>query len=79
MKYETAERMRLYALKKYQDVPMCVNCRYYYLHYIYSAKRYLPVDCGHCTEPRLKTRQPWDICQYFMPKAASAPGKAQTK
>lgn len=79
MNPETVERMRLFYLKKHQGAPMCVNCRHFHQHYIRDGKRHLPVDCGHCVEPRLKVRDPWDICEHFTPREASAPGTVQRK
>ena len=79
MKAEIIERMRLFYLKKYEGVSMCVNCQHFHQHYIRDGKGHVAVECGHCVEPRIKNREPWDSCQHFTPKVASAPGKAQTK
>lgn len=34
----------------------CKTCAYFVQHYRKAKQRYWPVYCGHCMEPRLKTR-----------------------
>lgn len=43
-------------------LPVCVNCRYFHRHYLVDGS---PLECGHCTEPRLKYRNTYDYCDKF--------------
>jgi len=79
MKPEVMNRMRLYMLKKHKDIPMCVNCEHFRMHYIRCGNRYLPVDGGHCVDPRIKPRDAWDLCDCFTSTEALAPVPAQTR
>lgn len=56
-------------------VPMCKNCKHYYQHYTYfeDLKRFMPMNVGHCTEPRLKDRKPFDLCTRYEEKEEVAP------
>ena len=38
---------------------ICVNCRYYRLHYVPDENNaYIPCNCGHCVSPRTRHRYP---------------------
>ena len=44
----------------------CGNCKHFRQHYIQiNENRYMPLDLGHCTEPRLKDRTVLDVCVRF--------------
>ena len=44
----------------------CENCRYFRRHYIVDSQRCTPVNCGHCTYPRIKKRTPDTLaCGHF--------------
>lgn len=48
------------------DCPMCATCEHYVTHYyINGMGRLWPLDEGHCTTPRMKTRMPFDLCTYY--------------
>lgn len=40
----------------------CANCVHFYQHYL--ADGYM-VCCGHCAEPRIKIKAPWEVCERF--------------
>ena len=52
-----------------RDVDMCWNCRHYVQHYgLFDngiGKRYYELAIGHCRTPRIKSRNPWEICDRF--------------
>ena len=56
------ERKILYDTHLTPEAPLCVNCRHFYQHYNAKGQR---VQCGHCDDPRVKTRMPYDICRHF--------------
>lgn len=44
----------------------CSNCCHFIRHYIKTKKRYFPINCGHCTYPRIKDREPHSpACKNF--------------
>lgn len=62
----TNERRSIYYNAMNQDVPMCANCKYFYLHYIPNKiYGFRPIDIGHCCKPRLKSRMVYDTCSFF--------------
>lgn len=71
------ERYLTYVHKCSNDAPMCSNCRYYMQHFILQGvdakgqMHFAPVRAGHCTEPRIKTRMPFDLCTHYEPKEGS--------
>lgn len=47
----------------------CKDCKFFIQHYRKSGKRYTWVNCGHCTEPMLKSRGPaTKACPRFQEK-----------
>ena len=36
----------------------CRQCEHFHIHYILDKHRATPLDCGHCSYPRLKKRRP---------------------
>lgn len=41
------------------ELSTCQTCKYYYQHYVKCGKnRYVSVEAGHCSHPRLKDRKP---------------------
>ena len=53
----------------------CANCAYFYQHYAksqiwatHAIDRFIPVNGGHCVFPRIKYRQPHEVCDQFKPK-----------
>lgn len=48
----------------------CKNCVHYRQHYTLSNQRATAVNCGHCTQSRMKTRKPDSkACIHFTEKA----------
>ena len=48
---------------------ICANCRYFHQHYAYIEGWYRAVNCGHCHNPRIKEREPFDnACSHFEEK-----------
>lgn len=44
----------------------CKNCKYFHLHYTLDQRRATPLDCGHCSYPRLKKRRPSEAaCVHY--------------
>lgn len=66
-------RIQQYVLDRHEGVPMCANCQHFHMHYVRSGKGYAKIEVGHCATPRLKDREPWDLCDYFTRREASAP------
>ena len=45
----------------------CKNCVHYRQHYTLSNQRATAVNCGHCTQSRMKTRKPdAKACVHFV-------------
>lgn len=40
------------------NTPVCQTCVHYRRHYVLDDQSCIPVDCGHCTYPRIKHREP---------------------
>ena len=36
--------------------PSCEECTHFHQHYVLDKQRCSPIDCGHCSYPRLKHR-----------------------
>ncbi len=57
-----------------KDIPMCVNCKHFWQHYICkggpndTAQWVVPLHCGHCIYPRVKDRKVYDVCEHFKQK-----------
>ena len=67
------ERYRAYFHGEGNYVPMCDNCQFYVHHYIKTPEgRYTTNHEGHCHEPRVKTRMPFDLCNRYEPKEEEA-------
>ena len=44
----------------------CRQCVHYYQHYALDARKIFRVNCGHCTMPKLRRREPYTVaCEYF--------------
>ena len=52
----------------YEGQKVCCTRSYFRQHYGKDRRGYLPVNCGHCRYPRLKTRKPNQNCEYWKPK-----------
>lgn len=55
-------------MKGYQALPegRCGNCKHFVKHYRRTEKgRYVPLDIGHCTHPRIKNRRMEGHCTYW--------------
>ena len=50
-----------------EETRCCANCRHYHQHYVYSeqAKGFTHCNDGHCVYPRMKHRQPHELCEHF--------------
>ena len=47
---------------------MCKSCRHFRQHYILDEQSCRSVNCGHCTQPRLKHRRPRQpACAFYAP------------
>lgn len=61
--------MKMYLIEEREEV--CGNCKHYIEHYIKKDDRpgwsmVTPVNCGHCTYPRMKARTPGNPkCVHF--------------
>ena len=45
---------------------ICGECAHFRQHYVLSSQRCTPVNCGHCSYPRLKRRTPDTLaCVHF--------------
>ena len=45
----------------------CKDCGHFRRHYILDEQACTPVNCGHCTYPRLKNRKPDTLaCTHFV-------------
>lgn len=68
------ERYLTYMHNQTHGAPMCMNCRCYVQHFRIAGVNekgemaFSPVHTGHCTEPRIKTRMPFDVCTRYEPK-----------
>lgn len=40
------------------ETTICRNCEHFHLHYTLDQYQATPLDCGHCSYPRLKKRRP---------------------
>ena len=70
------ERMKLYYWDRTEEAALCINCRHFYRHYILEREEghigyCRPIDCGHCSFPRLKERRAYDTCEHFQKKEGS--------
>ena len=59
----TGER---YMISIAPHLPVCANCRFFLRHYLVDGR---PLECGHCTYPRLKDRKTYDYCDNFEGKS----------
>lgn len=49
----------------YEDEDVCANCARFVQHYAQTRSGMLPINAGHCMEPRIKRRKPGDTCPNF--------------
>ena len=48
-------------------VSTCRTCTHYRQHYVLDELGCIAIDCGHCTYPRLKHREPENKgCQHYV-------------
>ena len=48
---------------------ICIDCKYFFRHYIENKKVYRAIDCGSCLFPKLKDKNVDDkACEYFIKK-----------
>ena len=59
---ERRERFIEYCHHLTSESKMCINCRYYFLHYTSDGAA---MNCGHCGYPRMKYRAPFEDCEHF--------------
>ena len=64
--------MPTYRIDETEEV--CANCAHYRQHYRkerhpHGMEGFVPVNAGHCVEPRVKDRRPYDTCERFMQAA----------
>lgn len=57
-------------INSYESEEVCANCRHFCQHYTekpsdYGMRGFMPVNAGHCTEPKVKQRKPGDTCERF--------------
>ena len=56
-----------------REIKQCENCKFFLRHYIRSVAVYLPVFCGHCTNPELtyqyKSKIRLDFCCKYWQSA----------
>ena len=46
--------------------PKCKHCTHFHQHYVIDSQCCTPINCGHCTYPRLKRRTPaTPACVHF--------------
>lgn len=49
----------------------CSDCQHFIQHYGFFEGAFRKVYCGHCIQPKLRSRKPdSNICQLYLPKAA---------
>ena len=49
-----------------ENLKICNNCAHYRRHYVLGRERCTPVNCGHCSYPRIKRREPDNpACEHF--------------
>ena len=73
MELTKREREQIYFRQKWKfspEIPFCINCEHFYQHYIKAGPPIFtvsmqPLDCGHCSYPRMKHREAYDTCEYF--------------
>lgn len=64
--FNREERARMNGEKIEEPLKVCGNCLFWIRHYTGGpGMTYAPVPCGHCHQPRLKHRKPWDTCERF--------------
>ncbi len=64
---ETKERRLLFLHHLDKETPLCVNCKYFMQHYIFSRdQRFEPLQMGHCIQgKRTKNTRAYDECEHF--------------
>jgi hypothetical protein len=60
--------MKPVCIQDYEEV--CANCKHYYQHYTIGkwgsmTGQLFAMNCGHCTEPRVKPKNPAGTCVRF--------------
>ena len=46
---------------------ICQNCKYFRQHYGLDGKKIFRLHCGHCTQPHLRNRKPYQkACAEFI-------------
>lgn len=57
----------MYSILIGKDEKICANCKHYYPHYVRSENGFQRLREGHCSYPRMKTRDIFQSCAYFAP------------
>ena len=47
---------------------VCLNCKWFYQHYLPCGDGFTETHTGHCAKPRVKQRTLFDTCGYFEPR-----------
>lgn len=68
--------MKVWVCEKQEAV--CAGCKHYYQHYVLSHGAFWKCQAGHCTYPRLKSREPQDGCKYFSPRHGATERRQET-
>ncbi len=63
----------MYSILIGKDEKICANCKHYYPHYVRSENGFQRLREGHCSYPRMKTRDLYQSCANF------APGESEGK
>ena len=55
----------MYSVLIGKDEEICANCKHYYPHYVRSENGFQRLREGHCSYPRMKTRDIYQSCVHF--------------
>lgn len=56
-----------------KDEEICMNCKYYYPHYVRCEEGFQRIMKGHCSYPRMRDwRRDVDSCHHFEQKEGGA-------
>lgn len=63
------KKRRILGHKIENPLKVCSNCVRWVRHYVKNdvsiTGGFVPIKCGHCTYPRLKSREEHDTCEHF--------------
>ena len=68
------QKLRQQGVKIEEPLKVCANCVRWRRHYVaadpgsvsHYMPPYIPIKCGHCTYPGIKTREESDTCEHFL-------------